>query len=190
MPRANLNPVRTQAYFEWLCDTVAINEPDNSYFLLAKKLDFMPFLYTIPMDANRAKDGTDLRGQFESKTNYKAMYCDDTPCTMLEMLVALAVRINDIMYEDDNHDKTAVWFWEMMTNVGLDIFTDADYFKAGGDSAVEKIVDRIIERKYKKNGKGGLFPLSGCYKNEMSDQRKVQIWYQMQTYLIEKYPVL
>ena len=40
-----------------------------------------------------------------------------------------------------------------------------------------------VERRYKRSGEGGLFPL----KNAAKDQRKVEIWYQLSSYLLENY---
>jgi hypothetical protein len=69
-----------------------------------------------------------------------------------------------------------------MRNAGLDAFDDGN-FDTMDDSEVMKILDRIIERTYQRNGVGGLFPL----KRDKKDQRKVELWYQMNAYLIENY---
>jgi hypothetical protein len=45
-------------------------------------------------------------------------------------------------------------------------------------------IDRFLSRKYDYNGVGGIFPLR---KGASEDQRNVEIWYQMQSYLMENY---
>ena len=47
------------------------------------------------------------------------------------------------------------------------------------------ILNKIIDRGYSRRGVGGLFPL----KYSKNDQRKVELWYQMHSYLIENYYV-
>jgi len=41
----------------------------------------------------------------------------------------------------------------------------------------------VILRRYSKTGKGGLFPL----KHPKKDQTEVEIWYQMQQYVMENF---
>ena len=76
---------------------------------------------TIDNDINRADDGKHLRYEFASERSYSNYYpIDNRPCSVLEMLIALAIRINDeIMWNPDYGDKTAAWFWEMIDNLGL-----------------------------------------------------------------------
>ena len=50
---------------------------------------------------------------------------------------------------------------------------------------IDDILDRWIERKFSRNGKGSPFPL----KKPKKDQRKVELWYQMQGYICENYPL-
>jgi hypothetical protein len=46
---------------------------------------------------------------------------------------------------------------------------------------VNAIIKRVVDRTYQHNGHGGLFPL----RLATSDQRKVEIWYQLSAYLSE-----
>lgn len=186
--RSKIKEARPQEYFQWLCDLVQINDPDNSYFLLANFLFNRPFTWSVPMDANRSEDGMQLREEFEYDTNYRAFHVDDIPCTMLEMLIGLSTRIDGIM-QSETHEDISRWFWELLGNLEMDIFNDDDYYELGGEGELDKKLRRFLERKYKKNGEGGLFPLSDYKRLGFSDQRLTQIWYQMQAYLNEKYPV-
>ena len=105
----------------------------------------------------------------------------DTPCSVLEMLIALAQRIEYILADPVFDDRTQQWFWGMIENLGLEPFANNDFY------AVEKkyhnniILDRLLERRYLRTGTGGLFPLRTVHE----DQTKIEIWYQMMAYLDE-----
>lgn len=173
-----------QDYFHWLCELINAERDEDGYWLLAKKLHSEPFYSFVPHDENRAKDGLELREEYLSMTNYpKYVRLDIGDCTVLEMLIGLARRID---YETASAqvevDNTDFWFWEMIRNLGLEDFSDSEYMLRNGDVYVEEAIIRFLERKYFRNGKGGLFPL----KNPTCDQRKIEIWYQMNNYLIER----
>ncbi|MGE5418510.1 MAG: hypothetical protein ACM3N1_00240, partial [Accumulibacter sp.] len=91
----------------------------------------------------------------------------------------------DITAEPRQKDKTFRWFWELMENVGLNKFTDDDYFDMGGTLKINHILGTVLGRTYKRNGEGGLFPI----KKTIKDQKKIEIWYQMCEYLNENYYV-
>lgn len=139
-----------------------------------------PFFWSVPNDDNRAFEGKELRCKFCEERN---IFYDpeqyDTAASMLELIIALAYRCEYIMTDNGLNMSMKDWFWKILSNIGLDECTDMDY----EESNVVKILDRIIDRSYLKNGKGGLFPL----KRPKEDQRKVEIWYQMNAYLLENY---
>lgn len=175
MDRNELN----DRYFDWLCDIVV---PFGCYRLLAY-LHGIDFTYTIPMDGNRAEDGIEMRYRFASDEGYDyrivANYIDDRPCSVLEMLVALAVRCEEhIMYDPDMGDRTCVWFWEMISSLGLDSMSD-EYFDEG---QVEDVIEHFLNRDYEPNGKGGLFTVTHASR----DMRNIEIYYQMHAYLEDK----
>lgn len=174
-------------YFNWLCDMVMIDthtDTGDSYWLLAKKLHKREFVWVIDLDENRADDGVALRTEFEERERIYIGTALDRPCSVLEMLVALSIRWDDIMTPevDDGHGIPEK-FWEMMSNIGLDKFSDDEYYPLFGDEMIDDILDKLIARSYDFNGHGGLFPLKKRGKN----QRRVEIWYQMMAYLDENY---
>lgn len=175
-------PIIADDYYRWLTELIEANMPDKSYWLLARVLHNKPYNWFVPNDDNRESDGLELRRDYL----YMMGYDNETiegPCSMLEMLIALAGRINSQMADLRNRDNTARWFWEILANVGLDRFTDDEYYDNFDGAEVEYILDTIIERVYRRDGRGGLFPL----KHPKKDQRKVEIWYQMCSYLMENY---
>jgi protein involved in sex pheromone biosynthesis len=110
---------------------------------------------------------------------------DDFPeeVSMLELVIGLAYRCHDIMEDSVDDMKMSDWFWKILSNIGLDKFTDDAFYGLKGQDLVKKILDIVIDRKYERSGKGGLFPL----KRSKKDQRKVELWYQMNEYLVENY---
>ena len=176
--------ILTNEYFNWMCDLVYDKRycKKLSYRKLLSYLHNREFIYILDMDGNRSEDGVDLRYRFAYEHNYSypmvANYLDDRQCSILEMMVALAIRCEDsIMADSDIGNRTGLWFWSMIKSLGLDYMSDANFDKYAAD----KIIDRFLERKYEPNGKGGLFTIKHC----RYDLRSVDIWYQMMFYLDE-----
>lgn len=173
MTRHELN----DEYFEWMCRLIART---NRYRKLLEHLHNTDFIYILPMDGNRAEDGIELRYRFGYENAFDApiiaSYLDDRPCSVLEMMVALAVRCEEhIMDDPDIGDRTGKWFWDMIDNLGLtnmrnDTF-DVNY--------VDDVLNRFMNREYGFDGEGALFTV----KNSRRDMRSTEIWYQMCIYL-------
>jgi hypothetical protein len=147
---------------------------------LLTHLHEVDFTYTIPMDGNRAEDGINLRYRFGRECGYDdamiATYLDDRPCSVLEMMVALALRCEEhIMDDPDVGDQTARWFWIMVDSLGLNSMTGNRYNKR----YVDTTIDIFLNREYKPNGEGGLFTVNRGDR----DMRSIEIWYQMCWYL-------
>lgn len=169
-----------EAYFTWLYSQVGSVKNRNrakTYWKLLRILHGKEFTWTnIEKDANRAKDGMNLRRdflrvnpQFEEDPMWMGM-----GCSMLELLVSLA---SWLAFEGDG--ETDVWFWALIDNLGLLDFTDAN---PPDEFTVNYILDKVINRDYARNGAGGLFPLQ----RTRDDQRKVELWYQLNAYLLER----
>lgn len=169
-------------YFQWLCGLVNL---DRGYWILARKLHDKEFYWTVPNDDNRAADGQRLRDIFEDETLYSDYTCLEGACSVLEMMIGLSIRIEDILCDPDDEEclKAPEAFWEMLENLGLDEFNDMDFSRLNDGCKVDEILIALLERSYDRSGRGGLFPLKSARK----DQRKVEIWYQMSTYLLENY---
>lgn len=143
------------------------------YHLLINELYSREFVPIIKRDDNRAVDGIYLRDElgFEDDT--------DKPCSVLEMLIALSGRFDG----NSGFDPDEVYenFWILIRNIGLDQYDDVNY----SGNEVWSILYIFENRTYSFNGKGGLFPL----KRPRTDQRGIEIWDQMQEWLIENYGV-
>lgn len=169
-------------YFDWMytlvCDGMYSSRV--SYRTLLCYLHHQEFVYSIGMDGNRAEDGINLRYRFAYECNYRdamiAAYLDDRPCSILEMMVALAIRCEEhIMDDPDLGNRTGRWFWDMIDSLGLGTMSDSRF----NTRLVDEIIDRFLNREYKPNGEGGLFTVE----NSRRDMRDVEIWYQMCWYL-------
>ena len=171
------------AYYSWLCDLIDVDQPPQSYWFLTKKLFMRDFYWSVPNDDNRACEGKNLRERFCDENNLIYTYeYFNSECSMLELIIALAFRCESIMVDQYDSIPMREWYWKLLSNVGLNKFTDEVYYDDAAE-IVDRILDRIIDRTYHRNGQGGLFPL----KRYKKDQRKVELWYQMSEYLIENY---
>ncbi len=175
------NVIQTE-YFKWLCQLVNDGRSVKQlhYNKLLEKLYNVEFNYIMPMDGNRAEDGVDLRYRFGHSMSYNdaviSSCLDNIPCSVLEMMAALAIRCEEhIMDNLENENRTGQWFWNMISNLGLDDMNDVKF----NEECVNNILSSFLNRDYKANGSGGLFMLENCAK----DLRTVEIWYQMCWYL-------
>lgn len=174
-------------YFEWMYQLVCSSDiylglpsDSRSYRKLLWHLHQIDFDYTMDMDGNRAEDGINLRYKFGDENRYRsamiASYLDDRPCSVLEMMVALAIRCEDrIMDNTEIGNRTGQWFWNMIASLGLDYMRDGRF----DPGCVDAVITRFLERDYAYNGEGGLFTV----RHTRQDMRQVEIWYQMCMYL-------
>lgn len=167
-------------YFKWLYDLVCGKKYSKSisYERLLMRLHDTEFVYSILMDENRAEDGVDLRYRFgeEYGCPEEAKLYLTGPCSVLEMMVALAVRCEEHLMCDSRYgDRTSQWFWGMIVNLGLGSMTDAHYDR----DFVDETIDIFLRREYEPNGDGGLFTIKDC----KFDLRTIDIWYQLNWYL-------
>ena len=167
-----------QEYFEWLCHFIGCRNHRKLLFFLFS----VDFEYSIPMDGNRYEDGINLRYRFADEKGYHyrfiTTWIDDVPCSMLEMMVALSLRIEeDITGDPESGDRTDRWFKDMLKNSHLYNLDDNNY----NEQVAGSIIRSIRDRRYSKNGDGGLFRL----KHVRRDLRRVEIWYQAMWYIDE-----
>lgn len=139
----------------------------------------VPFTYIIPSDVNRIKDANEFysRYMYEYFSDEELNEDEDRFISVLEVLVALSVRVETDITGEPGNDSIDRWFWIMIRNLGLDEYSD-DVFD---EAEVYDILMVFMDRKYDRYGFGGLFPLE----NTVNDQRKVGIWEQFMEYLNE-----
>ena len=166
-------------YFEWLYDYVCTGRSHDkvSYRKLLEYLHQVEFIFSIPNDINRARDGVDLRYRFAMEMDdERIMDVLDGPCSVLEMMIALAIRCEETIMDNTSYgNRTGQWFWNMMANLGIGPMFD----EAFNAEFVEKTIDIFLRRDYEPDGKGGLFYIKGCE----DDLREFEIWTQLCWYL-------
>lgn len=166
-------------YFDWMCDMIdsARFSKEVSYRKLLAHLHNIEFTWFIPLDDNRADDGIKLRRRY-------ALILDDLtipdyilgPCSVLEMMVALAIRCEESIMDDPQMgDRTGQWFWGMIHNLGLSPMIDSEFDR----DYVDDVIARFLNREYEPDGTGGLFTVKNCE----YDLRNVEIWCQLSWYL-------
>lgn len=167
-----------EVYLRWLYDLVnkSVDEDTPTYHQLFECLYNVIFIPKLAMDENRCKDGIELRSDFARETGMTDAFSDETPCSVLEMLVALARRCEyQFMHNTDIGDRTSTWFWIMLTNMGLVQYTDDVNFQDIYE-AVETATYKLNNRDYYPDGSdGGPFIIEGAPR----DLRTVEYWYQM-----------
>ena len=170
----------SKEYFDWMCGLVC--DERMPYQKLLRHLHTIEFMYTIPIDDNRAVDGVDLRYRFAYENNYHpamiAEYIDNKPCSVLEMMVALAHRCEEQIMDDREYgNRTQQWFMAMIESLGLGDMTNSAF----DELHVDIVITKFMNRDFKPNGEGGLFTVH----HYRRDMRLVEIWYQMCWYLNE-----
>lgn len=165
-----------------MCQLVNARRKPQScrYKLLLRHLNETQYIYDDILDGNREEDGINLRYRFAHDNNYEqrmiASYLDDRSCSILEMMIALAMRCEEhIMANPDVGNRLNQWFWAMISSLGL---SDMDDRRFNADY-VDWVLERFLTKAYAPDGNGGLFTVPG-YKGDI---RELDIWYQMCSYL-------
>jgi hypothetical protein len=171
-------------YYNWMYRMVNSEFANKklSYRKLLLYLHNIDFTYSIPMDGNRFEDGVDLRYRFGYERGYSltqiTSYIDCRPCSVLEMMVALAIRCEERIMDDcEKGNRIGLWFYDMIENLDLSEMTDDRFDEKYTCSRV----NTFLKREYEPNGKGGLFMVRNC----LCDMRSAEIWYQMCWFLDE-----
>ena len=169
--------LRNKSYFLWLLEKIEWYEVDvYEYKKLLWLMYQKEFVWSVDHDENRASKGLNLRYEYDPK-----MDCKDEPCSVLEMMIALAHDWeHEICYDFTKGDRSAKWFWVMIENLGLNQFNDRNW---SGESArmSNNLIEFWLDRKFDFDGNGSPFPR----KLNDKDQRKVEIWMQVQGYVLE-----
>lgn len=166
-------------YLRYLYDYVGLPKRgrNRTYWKLFQQMYAKEFVWLIPQDSSRAEDVQELRWEFTraaglSRVQAAWLY---KSCSILEMVIFVARRIAFI-----TDDDFRPWFLQLLYNLRLDYNTDHNF--DGHIIEIDEKLESLIWRTYLPNGEGGLFPLQ----NPAVDQRNVEIWNQMNAWLIER----
>lgn len=167
-------------YLEWLIWRCGL-EKEQRFNRLFEILHNINFVFYMGRDENREIDGFDLREKYEIPDVYLDFEEDfiNRECSVMEMLVALSIRVDSDIIGDPGEENPSEFFIKMLENLGLDRF-EGERFKRVD---VCYIVDRWLRRGFDHNGYGSPFPV----KMDHRDQRKLEIWDQVNSYINENY---
>lgn len=175
-------------YFEWMYRLVCDDRYQNdrmSYRKLLSLMNATPFDISAKdqNDDQRVFDGLNLRYRFaySEHLDYRqvALELDLDPCSVLEAVIALAIRCEDIMADYAQGDRTSQWFWLMLQNLDLARMNDAVFDR----EEASYILECFNNNDFDPDGKGGLFYIPGI----KVDMRDKEISWQMCHYLDELY---
>lgn len=152
-------------------------KPSN-YDILMRSLHNRDFIWIIERDENRMKDGLSLRYNFFDECDVNGGNFG-SPCSVLEMLVALVIRLDSEFIGDPGNPHPEYLFWEMLCNLGLNLYDDSHW----DEQKFNKIIDIWLERRFSKSGDGGIFPLESA----TFDCRNEEIWRLALAYLNENF---
>lgn len=176
---------RINAYFDFLCEIVWVQTPDGAKEMeLLRVLQGMEFYPLIPNDDNRCMDGLQLRDTYLDDGGAEQAL-PSGPCTVLEMLIGLSYRLVFETEQSRWEKTTQEWFWILIDNLDLSLTANQNLSLDEYQEKIETNIGNFLNRHYKSNGEGGLFPL----KRTRKDQKRVEIWYQMSDYILENYPI-
>lgn len=170
-----------ELYLRWLYSQVGSVKTrirSRTYWGLFRQLYTTEFIWLVPNDDNRVMDGRLLRDDFlaESELDVVDENWMALGCSFLEMLIALSKRL-----AFEGGGELSDWFWHLLKNIELDEYNDARTLSEEEQNVLIEKVNTVIWRTYKPGGLGGLFPL----KEATQDQTQVEIWYQLNAYLLE-----
>jgi hypothetical protein len=171
-----------ERYLTWLYGQVAsvkTRPGAHTHWELFRQMYETIFVAIVGHDENRVADGRDLRYEFLAETEDERGNLDwmRLPCSMLELLIILS---RQLAFEMD--EEASSWFWHLVKVLDLERFNDLEYDEYGQE-IIEKTLERVIWRTYQPDGQGGLFPL----RDPDRDMRKVELWYQLNAYLLEQF---
>ena len=178
---------RGDSYFRWLQRKSDLTGPLSS---MLADTEFVS-LYGLD-DILKEKAKEDVRRAYaeemcedekDIETVIKSIRGD---CCLYEVILCLAVSINEMFEDLEAYDGPAHFFKIMMENAELSKFDEEDYdvHPEYVRSYWQKCINRIIKRDYSDTGKFGLFPLSNLElwsdnTKEFVDRRDVSLWQQM-----------
>lgn len=164
-------------YFEWLVERIK----GKYYEELLEKLYSLPFVVDEhDRDHSRMVDGAKLREDYK-KSNRRLVASGRVAfpreaCTFLEMLIALAYRLDDdVMYEVKFGDRTVDWFWIFIENMQMSDATN-EHWNLHWDRYVTNRYRKIMKHTYGRDGSGGMFIVK---ERPDDDMRDIDIWRQM-----------
>lgn len=172
-------------YFMWLCETVDYGSDFNEfkYSRLLGVLHDIDFVIpinipTIANDANRVSNGENLRWHYVCDGGSRSILGINKPCSVLELIIGLAMDFESIVDDADIDCSTRRWFWMMIENLDLKHMTNEEI----DIERIYDVIETFMYRRYSSDGSnGGLIVIPRCHINLTT----IELWNQMCLYLDE-----
>lgn len=123
------------------------------------------FISKTEMDRNLGLDANIARWNYSGVIDHNQSNC-------LEVIYALAVKLNNLYYEKNVSD----WIGIMLENLGLNKYPDYAY----SPEYVFYIINAWLSRSYREDGLGSLFYIPGA-----TDIPNIDIWMAAHRYLMK-----
>lgn len=168
-----------EEYLAWLEPQLRDEDsPTGDYWGLVNLMYDKEFTWSVPHDDNRIADALELRREFFNETHHSRRAIERLgPCSFLEVLIGLSRRLSFIA-----GGNAPGWAWVLIDNLGLRKMTDP--LNSRKINKINTIMDVVIQRRYSPDGQGGFFPLA--WPDE--DQTRIELWYQMNSFVEELHP--
>lgn len=147
------------AYVLYLQEYVDITE--SGEYLFRTLLD-IPYYWNNKFDDSRAMDGRRIRNRFlneDDSTTEEVIesFVYGWPVSVLEVLIALARKLDLEYLHTPMEDQAHVWFWMMMENLGLEHHIIAANRHFAYDDEINDIKAKVfcwMDKEYDDNGHG------------------------------------
>lgn len=164
-------------YLKWLIQYCKL-ERKRDYYKAFETLHDIPFIFFMERDINRRNDAFVLRQKYPLPKKYddlrsNFMYRETS---VFEVLCALAIRTDSELIGESEEGHPEYFMIEMLDNLNAS--------KCSEEELIYKI-SRWLRRTGKRNGKDTPFPV----KSQNINQKKREIWDQMNAYIHETYYV-
>ena len=150
-----------ERYFHWLLKFIGNGYcRKNGYFELLRYLFNTNYRWFISMDENRAADGVDLRHRFTVECNEDQedsyIYLSG-PASVLEVLIALSIKMEYIARGSIDLSKSGQWFWGMIKCLSILDCYDGNFDEGKVNYFLEGWMDPESEIAIFPDGKGELW---------------------------------
>lgn len=113
-----------EGYFEWLRKRSGMGQ---NYYMLLLFLHSVKYVPMLIDDENRRADGNAMIEVYCQENGYDLPPVEEfdfSGCSVLEMLLALADRIDKELIGDPNFNHAPLWFSRMLENLGIYQYDD------------------------------------------------------------------
>lgn len=174
-------------YFHWLQKISGISGPLSSMFadtefVSKDKLDDVLVEKAKEEVRRRYTDDISEQEGIENDKDVEAINKSIRgDCCVFEVIVCLAISLNEMFEDFDAYDGTSHFCNIMMENAGFNRYDEEDWDMRPEEVKAywEKHLNRILDREYGFYGGGGFFPLEPGKGVEVSDRRHISLWQQM-----------